>query len=46
MTKENKHIKFVKKSNQFCVTYFENDKQIQKWFSEKELAEKFFKEPK
>lgn len=40
-----KHIKFVKRANQFCVTYFENDKQIQKWFSEEQEAKEFINNP-
>lgn len=36
MTKKRK-IKWVKKANMYCHTWFENDKQIQKWISKEDI---------
>ena len=33
--------KYVKKANQWCVTYFIKGKQKQEWFSTEEGANKF-----
>jgi len=34
-------IKFVKRANMWCVTYFEDGKQNQKWFITEEEAQQF-----
>lgn len=36
-------LKHVKRARSWCVTYCENSKQKQEWFSDKEKAEVFIK---